>query len=60
VFETRLLREISECEMEKRMDYWKNLQDAVLLIFAMHYRDIIQGGMNFVAHATLVGVARSV
>jgi hypothetical protein len=46
VFEIRLLWETFECEEEERMEAWKNLHDAVLLIFSIHYRDIIQGGMN--------------
>jgi len=60
VFETRSLKETFECEMEERMDSCKNLHDAVLLIFTIHYRDIIQGGMNFVVHTTLIRVAGSV
>jgi hypothetical protein len=59
VFETRLLWETFECEKEERMDAWKNLHYAVLLIFTIHYRDIIKGGMNFVGAATLIRVARS-
>ena len=55
-----MLREAFECEMEERMDSWQNLHDAVLLIFTIHYRDMILGQMNFVGHATLIRVARSV
>jgi hypothetical protein len=60
VFETRLLWETFEWEKEKGMDAWKSLHDAVILIFTIHYRYIIQGGMNFVVDAILIRVARSV
>jgi len=55
-----LLWDTFECEKKERMHAWKNLHDAVLLIFTIHYRDTIQGGMNFVGDATLIRVARSV
>jgi hypothetical protein len=60
VFETRLLWETFECDREERMDAWRNLHDAVLLIFTIHYTNIIQGWMNFMGDATLIRVTRSV
>jgi hypothetical protein len=39
VFENRFLGENSGCDIEERMDGWRNLHDTVILIFTIHYRD---------------------